>query len=430
MESTPGSDSKSSNRWNALAFAARINLYAIALSALWTPLNSILLPDLVGESAPPGLRGSALGLITFIGIGAAVFVQPVAGAISDASSRLRDRRKPFILPSSGVMVGALLLLAILPGFWWLLLTYVLLQLVGNIAQAAFQALVPDLVPEEEIGEASGVKSGFGLLGTLIGLSLVGLLVMVGWGDREVVWVLAAFVALGAFAVWKLVPAGSSGGNAPGESGLQLVKAAYAPLIHGPRDFKFVLLTRFLFLLGLYPVQRFLLYFLEDRFGVEDPVTQASVAILGAVAIGAVASVVAGAISDRVGRKPVLAASIVCAGLGVLGVAIMPTLILVAAAGLLVAIGAGAFEGVNWATIADNIPEGEGARYFGVANMTTAGASAAVGLLGPVVDLLDRLVPAATYPSTFAVAGICVLTALIPVRAGRIRSGPQEAPAEA
>jgi MFS family permease len=86
VETNPKAEQKQRSRWAALLFAARINLYAIALSALWTPLNSILLPDLVGESALPGLRGSALGLITFSGIGAAVLVQPVAGAISDASS--------------------------------------------------------------------------------------------------------------------------------------------------------------------------------------------------------------------------------------------------------------------------------------------------------------------------------------------------------
>lgn len=296
METQPESESTQRSRWAALGFAARINLYAIALSTLWTPLNSILLPDLVGESAPAGLRGSALGLITFIGIGAAVLVQPVAGAISDASP-LNDRRKPFIIPSSAVMVIALMFLAVLPGFWWLLLTYVTLQLAGNVAQAAFQALVPDLVPAEEIGEASGVKSGLGLLGTLVGLSLVGLLVTLGWADRQIVPLLALSIGLGALAVWKLVPGTPEGEREPGESGFDMLKSAYAPLVHGSRDFKFVLLTRFLFLLGLYPVQRFLLYFLEDRFGVEDPVTQASVAILGAVAIGAVASVVAGVISD-------------------------------------------------------------------------------------------------------------------------------------
>jgi MFS family permease len=251
---------------------------------------------------------------------------------------------------------------------------------------------------------------------------VGLLVTLGWADRQVVPILAVFIGLGGLAVWKLVPGTPESERDPGDSGLTVVKAAHAPLLEGSRDFKLVLLTRFLFLLGLYPVQRFLLYFLEDRFGVENPVTQASIAILGAVAIGAVASVVAGAVSDQAGRKPVLVASIIAAGLGVLGVALLPSLVLVAAAGLFVAIGAGAFEGVNWATIADNIPEGEGARYFGVANMTTAGASAAVGALGPVVDLLDRFLPAATYPSTFAVAGVCALTALIPLRAGRIGTG--------
>lgn len=48
----------------AIWFAARINIYAIALTALWTPLNTLVLPDQMRAVAPAALRGSALGLIT------------------------------------------------------------------------------------------------------------------------------------------------------------------------------------------------------------------------------------------------------------------------------------------------------------------------------------------------------------------------------
>src|SRR5690606_12575309 len=98
----------------------------------------------------------------------AALVQPFAGRINDRI-RLPNRRRAFVVGGSVATVAALLLLAKAPNFWWLVGCYVLLQLGGNVAQAAFQAFIPALVDERERGLASGVKSGLNVIGIIVGL---------------------------------------------------------------------------------------------------------------------------------------------------------------------------------------------------------------------------------------------------------------------
>ncbi|MGK2964316.1 MAG: MFS transporter [Tepidiformaceae bacterium] len=217
-------------------------------------------------------------------------------------------------------------LALAPGLWWLLGLYVLLQVAGNVAQSASQALIPDLVPSADIDRASGIKNGLDLAGTLLGLSVAGGLVAIGVADRAVLPFLAGLVAFGGVAVWKIVPSSPVSARQSQDSAPRTIGRAFAPLRDGSTQFKAALATRFLFLLGFYPIQRFLVFLLEDRFEVEDPVTQASAAIFAAVALGAVAAAVAGPVSDAIGRRAVLAGSILVTGAGVLGVAVVPTLV--------------------------------------------------------------------------------------------------------
>ena len=53
--------------------------------------------------------------------------------------------------------------------------------------------------------------------------------------------------------------------------------------------------------------------------------------------------------------------------------------------------------------------------MGLANVATAGASALAGLLGPVVDAANALVPGGTYQITFTLAALVTLVALRWVR---------------
>jgi Na+/melibiose symporter-like transporter len=402
----------------ALLFASRINLYAIVLTALWTPINALVLPSRVSDMAPAVLRGSALGLITFTGIGLAVVIQPIAGMISD---RLRwpQRRRAFIIWPSVAAPFLLVALGWAPVFVALLATYVALQCALNVAQAAFQALIPDLVDHDGQDTASGVKTGFDLLGNVVGLGGAGAIVMLGGSDGIVVLFLAAVAAFGAAAVFFWVPPA----DPPPDDVRPLrtdrwrheLRAAFEPLFKGSRVFQLAVAMRFAFFVGLYPVQRFLLYFLEDRFHIEDPIGKASVFILAAIALAAVGAVAAGELSKPFGRDRVLAVSIVVTAIGLAGLAVLPTLPLIGVAGAVLAVGAGAFQAGNWALLSSVMPPGRGSQFFGLANIATAGASAVAGLLGVVVDVGNHYLPGGTYGITFGVCTLIVLVALVPLR---------------
>jgi Na+/melibiose symporter-like transporter len=410
----------SSVNWRTVLWAARINVFAIALAGLWTPLNALLLPDHVSRVAPAALRGSALGLITVVGIGLAVFIQPIAGRASDRAP-LSDRRKPFIVIPSVLCVPMIALVWRAPGFVWLLIAYVLLQVGTNIAQAAFQGLIPDLVEPAERGLVSGIKSGFDVAGTAVGLIGAGALLAIGAGEGGALAFLATLLMLGVVLTWRWTPAAPPAtDDAQGRSlrdmlSVGLIARSFTRFRSAPRSFQMAVGMRLLFLLGAYPVQRFLLFYLEDRFGIADPATQASGYLLGGFLLGVCGAAAGGLVSDRAGRSPVLAVTVGLTVFGLLGLAFAPTLVIVAAGGGLVAVGFGSFQAVNWALLSDTMPEGQGAQFYGLANIATAGAGALAGLLGPLIDVANGLLPAGTYHITFGLAAAITMASLLPLR---------------
>jgi MFS family permease len=407
----------SSQRLRALWFAARINVYAISLTTLWTPLNAVLIQQRISQTVPEAIQGSALGLISLIGIGLAAVIQPIAGRVSDLAP-LADRRRPFIVGGTLLDLVFLLLLWWSPSFSWLFVAYVLLQFSSNFAQAAFQALIPDLVESRQLGLASGVKNAFDVLGSALGLLGVGLLLRVGTGGGAVFLFIGTILALGAALTFVWVPPIPPLPAEARAHGLE-------DLIHRSVQFKVYILTlrrhppfaravavRFLFLLGLYPVQRFLFFFLEDRFKISGAAERTSFYSLAALLLGVVGAGVAGALSDRIGRLPMLRASIGITVVGLVGTALTPSLLILAGTGSLLAVGFGAFQAVNWALLSDCIPSGRGAQFYGVANLATAGASALAGLFGPLVDIANALVPAGTYTIAFGLAALVTLSSLV------------------
>jgi len=398
--------------------AFRINIFSLSLMVLWLPLNVLVLPDRVDATTSSALRGTALGLITFFGVGIAAVVQPLAGRMSDLS-HLPDIRRPFIVAGVACDVPCLFLLWWAPDVVWLLVAYVLLQVGSNVAQAAFQALIPDLFKPADRGLASGVKNGLTVVGAAVGLIGV---TIIPQGDRKL-WVFA-FLALGLIAgavltvLWvprvpPLSPVQRQKAAGARQGVGELVQTYVGPLRHSA--FGLAVAAQFLFLLGAYAVQRFLRYYLKDRFGLTHISGSFGVALVAVILVGIAAAVLAGHLSDRVGRRPVLEASVIATVVGLVGFAVAPSLTVVAIAGCLMALGVGAFFAVNWALLSDHIPEGRGARFYGVANIATAGASALAGLFGPIVDLTNAVIPAGTYAITFGLAALISLTSLWPLR---------------
>jgi hypothetical protein len=75
-----------------------------------------------------------------------------------------------------------------------------------------------------------------------------------------------------------------------------------------------------------------------------------------------------------------------------------------ALGSLMAVGTAAFGAGSWAALADETDGLRSGRLLGIANVGTAGAAAAAGLFGPMIDAAERLVPGSGYASAFTVAG--------------------------
>jgi MFS family permease len=136
-------------------------------------------------------------------------------------------------------------------------------------------------------------------------------------------------------------------------------------------------------------------------------------LLVATFFGAVAAATAGGLSDLLGRIPVIRLRIVIVAIGLIGIALSPSVNAATFAGGVLGLGVGMFISANWALLSDDIPPGQGARAYGLANIATAGASALAGLFGPVVDIANGHFPDATYPITFGLAAAIALTSLKP-----------------
>jgi MFS family permease len=79
------------------------------------------------------------------------------------------------------------------------------------------------------------------------------------------------------------------------------------------------------------------------------------------------------------------------------------------------LGSAAFAGGSWAMLADVVPKDGSARFFGLANFSTAGAAAAAGLFGPVVDGVDRIYPGMGFSVLFAAASLAFLMSILPLK---------------
>lgn len=140
-------------------------------------ITPVLLPYLVAAFVPPDRKNTYLAIIRVSSLALAMMVQPMAGLLSDRSTHPWGRRRPFIAAGSCLALVFLVVIGASPQFietplnqvispifrvptayLVLLVGIVLWQGVANVAQAAQQGFIPDLVPELQRGTASGVKA--------------------------------------------------------------------------------------------------------------------------------------------------------------------------------------------------------------------------------------------------------------------------------
>ncbi|TET49548.1 MAG: MFS transporter [Dehalococcoidia bacterium] len=373
----------------------KISIYGFALAALWSSLHSIVLPlrllDVVAEAE----KNTYLGLLTFAGLLLAMIVQPIAGAISDRSGFNWGRRRPYIL--IGSLLGVLLLpgIGLFQSYFALFIIYCLLQMTSNVAQGTYQAFIPDLVPQDRKGLASGVKSLLEIIGGIAIVRLIGYFMGKYVPGEGVIWlwlvlgVLAAVLLGAMLATIIMVKEPPGRKNEEQLSVWKTLSRSFKVDVRKDRDFIVFLVSRLLIFMALATIQTFTLFYLRDVIGLVNPAT-ATADLLIAVGVGMLLAVYpAGRLSDRIGRRPVVISSGLVGAGGILVIFFSTSYGVVIAGGAIIGTATGAFMSSNWALATDLVPGGEEARYLGLTNMATAGGAALARLIGPVIDYFNR-----------------------------------------
>ena len=156
-----------------------ISIFWFALNFHWSALGIIILPSQVFKLVGPLQQGEALAFILVPGAFISLFANPLFGMLSDETrGRLArfGRRRPYILLGTLVNVAALVWMAFAHNIVSLAIAYAVIQLSNNAATAPFHALLPDIVPREQRGLASGVMGLLATVGSISGVIIAGMFI--------------------------------------------------------------------------------------------------------------------------------------------------------------------------------------------------------------------------------------------------------------
>ncbi len=385
-----------------------LNAYWFAISYLWNSLGPIVLPVLVGLLVPEAIKGSALGLLTAIGMVTAIIVQPVAGAISDRSTSRWGRRRPYILGGTLADMVFLLALALAPRYWFLVLAYFGLQVSSNIAHGPYQGLIPDLVPAERRGSASGVKQLAEILGIIVTSLAAGLLMSRGQTLVTILSIMAVLLVTVAITIWGVREEPLAG--APSRPVWSTVLDTFRVDLRRHMDFVWLIVSRLLIIVAMNLVRNYVVYYMQHVLHLSLQEAAGLAGNLLAIVAVSIAVIVypAGMLSDRVGRRSLLVASGLLGALGSLLLLWVRSYVHLLVFGGILGLSMGVFLSVNWALLMDVIPDEEAGRYLGLSNLATAGAGAVAGIGGPIIDIFNAQVAGRGFVVLYILAALCYL----------------------
>jgi MFS family permease len=350
-----------------------------------------------------------------VGLFTGALIQPVAGTFSDRWKPVLGR-KGFIGIGLLLSLAALFLFAFARNLIGVMAGYLAIQVAASVAQAGQQGLLPDLMQASRRGLASGFKGVMDLTGAMLGFVILGQLLGSG-GVFPAIGALAALLVIAYLLAVLMTPEDKPFTGSAEKRNLPSLRGMFRLDLAEQTAFVQLIAARFLFLLGIYGTGRFLLFFVSERLGLPEnqAAEQAGSLLAGLALITVLASPLAGWLTDRIGRLPLMVAGALLSAASALMLVWANSAVYILLFGGLMSLGSAAFAGGSWASLADLVPKQEPARFFGLANFSTAGAAAAAGLFGPVIDGVERITPGMGYSVLFILASIAFLSSILPLR---------------
>ena len=324
----------------------------------------------------------------------AFVVQPISAALSDSTRTRFGRRRPWILVGTALDVVFLIALATSQAFLAFAILGWLLQLSSNLAQGPYQGYVPDMVPEHQVGVASGLVAMMSTAGQLVGAGIGGSGRVAG---GPTAWVHRARGSPGGHDAARRDPRERPPGGHAASNGVP-ARGHPAALAEAwaHRSFVWLLVSRLFILMGTATLVATAQFFVTRSLGYSEQ--EAASAILGP------ADHLRGLRSHRgrLGRRcvgPAGPASRDLAGLRHqrdgdgdhrLGSAQPEISVgglrfpLAGLGAVPVGVGGGLFLAADWALLVDIIPKPTAGRYLGISNIVTASAGAIAATIAGLV----------------------------------------------
>ncbi|MBX7213157.1 MAG: MFS transporter [Thermoflexales bacterium] len=348
---------------------AMLSVFWFGTNAHWTAILITTLPAQALRIGGDEVKGRTLSVVLAIGALVSMLVAPVFGALSDRIVTRWGRRMPWVVLGTLMNIVGLFGLAHFPrdndlsslplyiaAFMWV-------EFWNNVATAPFSALIPDVVPKEQRGSASGWLGLMNMLGNFVGGVSALLFTVNGVTNiTSIYYFLAALMFVSMLVTLIFVKEPPVTRRPPPITWKAFLAGLYDPLKH--HDFRWVFFTRLLMTMGTFTVQEFLQFFFRDvikdftLFGsrVADNAETATTFFIMALLIGAVlSSLVAGAMSDKVGRKKVVYASSILQAVVPIVFLFRANMNLAVVMGIVFGLGFGAYTAVDWALASDTLP---------------------------------------------------------------------------
>jgi MFS family permease len=379
------------------------NLQHTALSAfwfgsnfLWLPLTTVLIQAQIDSAVPKGSQNTAIGVALGIGGLLAVAVPPLVGAWSDRLNTRFGRRRPIMVAGTLLTIPGLVVLMAANNYPEIVVGYAIIQFFFNAAGAAYAGIIPDVVPAQQVGKASGFLATMTQLGIGGGLGVTSLIA----GNRLIYLVMGAVAALSLIpTVWAARTEGLTPiAPPPRRPFRESVSEFLRPLHEG--DFAWVVFTRLMVSSGITVV----LYFLVNFFGdvvlgpKEDAAKFTSNWLLVVVLTALPFGFFGGQISDRIRRRKIFVylAGAAQGFVALVFIAFYPKSVpLVYALGVAYGIGYGLYFAVDWALACDTLPDPKkSAKDMGLFHVALTFPQALLPLFGgALIDYLNKHVAA-------------------------------------
>jgi MFS family permease len=398
-------------------------------------VSATLEPALLGYKIlelTPEYRNTILGFTTFVGLLVASLTQPLMGSLSDRTQSRWGRRLPYLGSGAVFLIVGLIWIALAPNFAFLLVGVVLLQLASNTAQGPWQALIPDYVPDRQLGLASGLKLLCEGLAAVVGRAVAGHLIglVPVWGRAAVgaaVAVPALCLLLGlAITAFGIRAAPSESPAIPRRSIRAALSLSFSVDRRKYPAFGWWFLNRLFFWSAMIAVSIFMLFYIMDVVGATAAEAQRFIGQATAVLGGGLllCAVPARRLIGQLPRKTMVFVSGLIACTGTLVVLITREYVGLMIGGGLIVSGVGIYIISSWALITELVPRAEAARYLGIANIATAMGSAIARLIGgTLIDFVNVANGSKSvgYLLVYAIAAMLFLLsafAVVPLRASR------------